>query len=92
MELYNFFTEMIPETDKRFHLFERCMDELKSEFPEGFYKLIEYKGHIRYRCIIGQVLGEDTNLGDTELNVIFSDMKYSWIDAFSHLINDIPEL
>lgn len=39
--------------------------------------------------IIGQMYGEDTNIGDTDLLVIFSYIKYYWFDAFCPKINNI---
>lgn len=84
MELYNFFTEVTSDQDKIEEI-KICLEELKQMSPPpNFATLVEHtsrhSGNPEY-SIIGQVYGEDTNIGDLELLVIFSNLQYTWFDA-----------
>lgn len=88
MVLYQFFSEMVNKRDK--------IDTLKLIFEElkpicnhvhilrnGDGKRFEY-------YIVGQLLGDDTNHGSTELMAIFNgEIKYTWFDAHCPSINNI---
>jgi len=82
MELYNFFT--IPKEDKA---------DLEARMPELqelciCVNLVEHKGR---HSIIGQLYGEDTNVGDIDLLVILRDINFVWFDATCPTINNLPK-
>lgn len=88
MELYNFFTEIITEDEKISEL-TMCLEELKPHcLCVEIVKRKAYDGKYQY-SIIGQIWGDDTNVGDTTLLTVFSDVKYTWFDAFCPQINNI---
>lgn len=87
MELYNFFT--IPKEDKA---------DLEARMPELqelciCVNLVEHKTpwSTPVYSIIGQLHGEDTNVGDTDLLVILSGINYVWMDARCPTINNLPK-
>ena len=81
MELYNFFSEVVETPDK--------IEELKLIFEDlkpicENVQLVIFTGLTgkeRY-SIIGQMYGEDTNIGDTDLLIKFADIKYYWFNAY----------
>ncbi len=85
MELYNFFTEVV-EADRLEDL-KACYEELKEICVN--VQLVSFNE--KYFSIIGQIYGDDTNVGDTDLLVIFSGIKYSWFDAFCPSVNEIKK-
>ena len=104
MELYNFFTELVPETEA--HKVQRLKNAntaINIDFKScGESRIIEYKStrynklkesseEIIYYSIVGQVLGEDTSSGDLDLMIILDDIEYTWFDAFLPSINNIEE-
>lgn len=88
MELYNFFTEVVSEKDKIDEL-RVCFEKLKPICENVQFVLFTgLTGKERY-SIIGQMFGEDTNVGDTDLLTIFSSIRYTWFDAFCPTINNL---
>lgn len=87
MEIYNFISESITGWNEVKEL-ELIVKDLKGECI--FVKLIDtnIKG-IRIFTIFGQIYGDDTSEGDTTLISAFGDIKYTWVDAFNHSINNI---
>lgn len=83
MELYNFFTEVVSSKEKINEL-KACLVELKPICLS--VEMVCFKN--RY-SIVGQMYGDDTNVGDTSLVVIFSGIDYIWFDAFCPNINNI---
>lgn len=90
MELYNFFTEMLPIERK--HELESALVQLNSychfvelvEWPKNDFSNVSE----RY-SIIGQVYGDDTNLGDMDLAIDLLGIEYTWFDAFNPNINNL---
>lgn len=87
MELYNFFTKPTCNQDDVESL-KYIFEELK---PICYHvQIVKHSGNdADYYSIIGQMYGEDTNVGDTELLGIFGPMTYVWFDAFCPGINNI---
>lgn len=85
MELYNFFTEPIKD-EKLIEELHYCMVEL---IPICYNVQLVY--HNGYFSIIGQMLGDDTNVGDMQLLIIFKSIKYTWFDAFCPNINNLNQ-
>lgn len=88
MELYNFFSETIQTKDK----LSLILSELKQVCH--FVELVEFKSrYLEYPeyTIIGQMYGDDTNVGDLDLLAIMGDIQYSWIDARLHKINNLED-
>lgn len=85
MELYNFFSETVKtfETDKLEEL-KACFEYLKPECVN--VQLIQFKDEF---SIIGQIYGDDTNVGDMTLLSIFTEINYTWFDARCPKINNI---
>ena len=85
MELYNFFTE-VTDNEEKIEEMKYCLKELNNIVPKpNFVELIKYKNRYNGKdnySIVGQLYGEDTNIGDTELLVIFSNLEYIWFDAY----------
>lgn len=85
MTLYNFFTEVTGDEEKIEDM-HYCMILLNEMNPKpNFVKLVKRQRKIHDKdsySIIGQVLGEDTNVGDTQLLCIFSTLKYTIFDAY----------
>jgi len=91
MELYNFFTEVVEDREKVEEL-KLCFEELKPICLNVQLILwIGLTGQERY-SIIGQMYGEDSNCGDTELMCVLSSIKYTWFNAFCPVINNLAEL
>ena len=88
MELYNFFTEVVSD-DKDIEHLKQCMEELTPICHH--VHLVKWKGitGVERYSIIGQMYGEDTNFGDTDLMCIFMGIKYTWFDAYCPAINNI---
>lgn len=84
MELYNFFTEVTSDKEKIEEM-KYCLEELNSLDPKpNFVSLVTRKGKVESEdqyCIVGQILGEDSNIGDTDLLCIFSNLKYTLVNA-----------
>lgn len=93
MELYNFFTEVISTNEpERFENLKLAHDELKNH-PHAHCYLVPFTGltgEQRY-SIVGQIYGEDTNGGDTDLASVMIGIKYTWLDAYCTVINNIYE-
>jgi len=81
MELYSFFT--IAKTDNKNEL-QLALDELKEICV--FCELVEKNGHY---SIIGQIYGDDTNVGDLDLLVILGGIEHVWFDATCPSINNL---
>jgi hypothetical protein len=88
MELYNFFTELVSETEKVEEL-KICFEELKPICHN--VQLVVWGGDKgkEWYSIIGQMYGNDTNNGDTDLLSIFIEIKYKWFNAFFPAINNL---
>ena len=70
MELYNFYSEQVYKSDvDKIKELKDLYSELKFVFAEDCIVLIERKNTM---SIIGQVRGEDTNLGDLDLLTLFN--------------------
>jgi len=80
MELYNFFT--IPKSDR--HDLNKALLSLKDCCH--FVHMVEKNGEY---SIIGQIYGDDTNMGDLDLLLILSDIPHVWFDARMPTINSI---
>ena len=93
MELYNFFSEVVSEkdTEKVVELLY-AFKEIKDLRVESVDLVIttgySTKSEKKY-SIIGQMYGEDTNVGDTDLLVAFGNIKYIWFDAYCPKVNNI---
>lgn len=91
MELYNFFTKVTDDKEEIEEM-RQCVAELKEVC--NFVELIEFNSPFsiepvsRFQ-IIGQIYGDDTNIGDTDLFRIFSNIKYTWFDAYMPSINNL---
>lgn len=88
MELYNFFTEQVSDIK----MLENMMPELNEVCH--FVHIVEWPvkdlGNVVEKySIIGQMYGADTNVGDTELLVIFSELNYTWFNAFDPTDNNL---
>lgn len=82
MELYNFYSEQISKTEyEKVNNLKLLFNELKDIFKTDFISLVERDESI---CLIGQISGEDTNIGDTQLFSLFSvsDIKYYYFNAY----------
>ena len=90
MELYNFFTE-VTDDEEKIQEMRYSLEELNNLDPKpNFAYLVKRRRKINNKesyCIIGQILGEDTNLGDTDLLCIFSNLDYVLINA--HFPEDV---
>ena len=93
MELYNFFTEVIPAKEKyKVADLTSAFTEINETFKgKGGCSLFSFEGLNGEQSfsIIGQVYGVDTNVGDTELLGILSGIEYTWFDAFNPRINNV---
>lgn len=90
MELYNFFTEVTSDKEKIEEM-KSCLEELKPICKHVEMVLFTgFTGEKRY-SIIGQIYGDDTNVGDTSLLSVFYNIKYTWFDAFCPSINNIKD-
>jgi len=88
MELYNFFSETV-KPNRLDDLIE-IMEELRCNC--NFIEITRFhptNGSSEY-TLIGQIHGDDTNLGDTDLLTWFGSakIKYTWFDARCHSINN----
>ena len=87
MELYNFFSETVsnPDDVKTLILIFRELKNMDGMVYVRLAQRKDYKNKLHY-TIFGQLWGEDTNIGDTELMAIFNgEISYTWFDAFNHL-------
>lgn len=86
MELYNFVSETVC-AEKDIEAMGLILSDLKK--MEGMV-FCEIHVRINYKCVpyytlFGQLWGEDTSVGDTELMAIFNgEITYTWFDAFRH--------
>ena len=80
MELYNFFSETITDEDRtKIDEFKLIVEDLQ-EYCE-FVTLVESRDSTKF-TIIGQIYGDDTNIGSTDLYAAFDGVcKYYWINA-----------
>ena len=94
MELYNFFSETTTDKNKIIELMEienNLIDEcVFIELVAMTVRNGRDKGKFKY-TLIGQIWGDDTNIGDTTLCAEFGDIKYTWFDANMHSINNLSE-
>jgi len=90
MELYNFFSETISDTDQNMvKEFKRIVDDLKESCE--FVTLIE-RNYPKSYTIVGQIYGDDTNAGDLELLSMFAGIaKYYWFVANQPTINNLEQ-
>lgn len=89
MELYNFFTELTAD-DNKIQDLKLCLEELKPICHH--VSLVVYKSNeCDYYSIIGQMLGEDSPIGDSNLFNIFTSIEYTWFDAFTPIINNLKQ-
>lgn len=93
MELYNYFTEIIPGTDtEKMKLLVKAANRICDTFQENatceITKFEGLTGEPRF-SLIGQLYGGDTNAGDLDLLEILQGIEYTWIDAFTPKINNI---
>lgn len=88
MELYNFFTEVVNDPDEIKNL-KHCFEQLKPICAHVEFVLFTGITGQEMYSIIGQIYGDDTNVGDTDLFAILSGVKYTWFDAFNPEINNI---
>ena len=95
MELYNFFTEIVDRDSDKYECLKIAFEELK-EYCH-FVHLVEWvvpdymntgKKVLRY-SIIGQMHGEDTNVGDTDLMTTLYGIKYTWLNAYTPQDNNL---
>jgi hypothetical protein len=87
MELYNFFTELIPESETdRYNDLKAAKNKIDILFGTSCSFLIR---HHNEWSIIGQILGDDTNAGDLDLLRIFGNIEYTWFDVYYPPINNI---
>lgn len=72
-------------------VFNKPMQELQDAFSElkPICHFVEIVQHEQWFSIIGQMYGEDTNLGDTDVMAAMADIKYTWFDAYCPKINNI---
>jgi hypothetical protein len=85
MELYNFFSVQVKAIDiDKLEELKACFQELKHECVN--VQLVQFKDEF---SIIGQIYGDDTNVGDTTLLSIFTEINYTWFDARCPKINNI---
>lgn len=87
MELYNFFTE-VADNDEKIKLLLECYDELTQIYNDVHLIKFESRNGTNY-SIIGQIYGDDTSLGDSDLVRIFYNTKYTWFNAFYPTISNI---
>lgn len=101
MELYNFFSLPIVDKDK----VDKIAATIKENCEPHFIQVVEHtvKGmrlkennivedfHNTRYSIIGQLYGEDTNIGDVDLLTAMGDLPYVYFDAFCPLDNNISE-
>jgi|GEM_PF-4699524 len=89
MELYNFYSEQVSKKDtKKTNDLKELFNELKITFKDEFIYLVDRNESI---CIMGQIYGEDTNLGDLDLLIEFNiyDIKYTYFNAYLPCDNNI---
>jgi hypothetical protein len=90
MELYNFFTEVVKDSDtEKVEELRLCLEELKPICLNVQLCFLDGYGH----SIIGQMHGGDTNIGDLDLLVIFgeSDIEYTWFDSITPSVNNLKK-
>ena len=91
MELYNFFTEILYE-EKLIEELHYCIIELIPICNN--VQLVYHRSSVLSKpgySIIGQIYGDDTNVGDLQLLTIFHIIKFTWFDATCPSINNIKE-
>ena len=94
MELYNLFTKPIKESDKEVMsnllYAKKELDEVIGTY--GTFLLvsrIRKDKKVKYWSIIGQVYGDDTNVGDLDVLWILSDIEHTWFDSEYPTINNM---
>lgn len=92
MELYNFFTEVVSEKENdKLKELKSCINELKPRCTH--VKLVLWTGltgEKRY-SIVGQIYGDDTNIGDLNLVWIFKNIKYTWFESMCPENNNLKQ-